>query len=297
MNRRIFFDGIRESIFGGSLNQRQVEGIDGILDAWDDGDWTDLRWLACILGQCWLEVGSDMYPVREGFAASDQEAIAHVSRLHAAGKIKTNYALPDPDTGLAAFGRGLIQLTWIENYIRAGQELGIDLVDNPDLLLEPAVSGKVAVRGCIEGWFRGDKSGRYNCARYFTASKNEWAAARNIVNGDKRGGDLEYRSKLFFHALNKAAQHAPDPVEKPKEGTNIMGFFNNLFGGKGLIRGLVVGLLAVVGIETGMGGELPVVGASGMSFSDMILPILIWFLSERLGIDIPTADGEKKKKG
>lgn len=34
-------------------------------------------------------------------------------------------------------GRGLIQLTWVDNYINAGKYLGFDYVNNPDLLLQP----------------------------------------------------------------------------------------------------------------------------------------------------------------
>lgn len=42
-------------------------------------------------------------------------------------------------------GRGYIQLTGRENYQRAGQALGIDLVNHPELLDKPDVAGKVAV--------------------------------------------------------------------------------------------------------------------------------------------------------
>lgn len=44
-------------------------------------------------------------------------------------------------------GRGIKQLTGKENYQRCGEALGVDLVENPDLLLEPKYAALSA------GWF------------------------------------------------------------------------------------------------------------------------------------------------
>jgi putative chitinase len=42
-------------------------------------------------------------------------------------------------------GRGFIQITGKANYTKAGQALGIDLVNNPDLAAKPDVAAKIAV--------------------------------------------------------------------------------------------------------------------------------------------------------
>ena len=50
-------------------------------------------------------------------------------------------------------GRGYVQLTWEENYLRAGEKVEEDLVSFPDMALQPDIAAAVMFDGMEEGWF------------------------------------------------------------------------------------------------------------------------------------------------
>lgn len=50
----------------------------------------------------------------------------------------------DPGDGYKFRGRGAIQLTGKDNYAAAGKDLGLDLVNNPELAKDPDNAGKIA---------------------------------------------------------------------------------------------------------------------------------------------------------
>jgi hypothetical protein len=77
-------------------------------------------------------------------------------------------------------GRGLTQLTWSENYIAAGKALGIDLIGNPDLALEPNNSVGIFF------WYYTGTSGGSEDIRPF-AEKGDWENVRSIVNKGSSG--------------------------------------------------------------------------------------------------------------
>lgn len=61
-------------------------------------------------------------------------------------------------------GRGLIQITWEDNYRAYGNSVGVDIVNNPDLLLEPEHAVGSAcwffrTKGCFVPADRGDMDG------------------------------------------------------------------------------------------------------------------------------------------
>ncbi len=80
-------------------------------------------------------------------------------------------------------GRGLKQLTGKDNYARCGRDLGIDLVGNPDLLLESMYAAKSA------GWFW-----KVNNLSAF-ADANDIKGMTKKINGGYIG--LEARQALY----------------------------------------------------------------------------------------------------
>ena len=80
-------------------------------------------------------------------------------------------------------GRGYVQITWRENYVKAGKVLGVDFVSKPELLLKSEYAAPIIIEGMLEGWFAGDDKGRHKLSRYITLQKSDFKNARRIVNG------------------------------------------------------------------------------------------------------------------
>lgn len=78
-------------------------------------------------------------------------------------------------------GRGYVQITWRENYAKFSKILGVDLVNNMDLALDPEISAKILVYGMKHGSFTGKK-----LSDYFNSNFADPYGARRIINGSDR---------------------------------------------------------------------------------------------------------------
>jgi hypothetical protein len=126
--------------------------------------------LAYILATAWHE--SRLKPVRECFGKTDAES-RHCIR-------NRSYAVVV--NGHVYYGRGFVQLTWYDNYVRMGKELGVDLASYPDLALQPAIAAQILVVGMVKGMFTGKKLSDY----ISNDGMNDYWNARRIVNGTDR---------------------------------------------------------------------------------------------------------------
>lgn len=163
--------------------------------------------LAYVLATAYHETAFTMKPVRETKASTDAKVKEILTKSWKAGKlpwVKSDY------WSSGFFGRGYVQLTHEANYQRAGQELGVNMVANPSLALDPDTASKVLVVGMLEGWFTGKK-----LADYITLKASDFINARRIVNGTDKASDIAgYASQ--YDALLKAEGYGEE-TSKPVE--------------------------------------------------------------------------------
>lgn len=201
-----FFEAVRSSLFGGSLSQQQVDGINFIIRAWEMFGDGDSRKLAYLLGTAKHETANTMEPVRETLASTDAKAKAILTKSWKAGKLP--WVKSDYWSG-GFFGRGYVQLTHKANYEKAGKALGIDLVKDPSLAMKPVHAAEILVRGCMLGWFTGKR-----LADYITPSTANYVDARRVVNGTDRATLIAGYALQFELAVKKGLA-TPKPAAAP----------------------------------------------------------------------------------
>lgn len=186
IDRRAFFDGIRPDLFGGNLTQDQVSGIDAILDEWGARKLTDLRWLAYMLATTYHETNKTMQPVREAYWLSEDWRRRNLRYY-------------------PWYGRGYVQLTWEENYRKMGRLLGVDLVGNLDLAMDPHIAAAIMFEGMMKADSTvGDFTGK--CLEmYFNDFLDDPVGARRIINGTDKADLIAGYHRGFLTDLQNAS--------------------------------------------------------------------------------------------
>lgn len=202
MDRAKFFAGLRTSLFKGGLTQSQVDGINGILDAFATHGDGKADTLSYALATAYHETGKRMVPVREGFAATDAGARAAVNKLAAkrgANSAVAKYAKPQPPHGHVYYGRGHVQLTWLDNYRGSSKDAGVDLVAHPDKMLDPVISARVLIKGLLDGRWNAKREG----LRHYLDKGNAIEARRTVNVLDKAATIAGYH-RSFLTAVQAA---------------------------------------------------------------------------------------------
>jgi predicted chitinase len=192
-NAASFFRTVRTKLR--SLDQGQVNGLNTLLTAVHGAP---LAHAAYMLATAWHETAKTMQPIREMGGA------AYFTRMYDVGGDRPKLCIANGNTcagdGPRYYGRGYVQLTWKANYARASEKLGVDLVANPDLAMNPALAGRIMRRGMDEGWFSGKRLSDY-LPSVGTATRDEYMAARRIINGVDRSDTVEDYAQTFERAL------------------------------------------------------------------------------------------------
>lgn len=157
----------------------------------------NLNYKAATLAACWpnrfAELGPDKKPKKDEKGKLIPTAVANniagkpelIANLVYSSRMGNGPA--ESGEGWKYRGRGLKQLTGKDNYARCGRDLGLDLVGNPDLLLEPMAAARSA------GWFW-----KANALSAF-ADRNDLEGMTKKINGGLIG--YEKRKALFDKCL------------------------------------------------------------------------------------------------
>lgn len=190
-DRKKFFTGFKAN-FDHTLDQGQVDGIEFLLSQFEsDLLWTtDPRNIAYALATIYHETAGSMQPVEEGY---------YLGKGAKAFQKKLRY--------YPYFGRGYVQLTWKSNYQKAGQALGIDLVQRPELALQKENAFQILTLGMFRGWFsKGNTLGKY-----IHGTTCDYKGARRIINGTDKAALIAGYAKQFEQLLKDSAA-APPPA-------------------------------------------------------------------------------------
>ena len=216
LNRKIFFSIVRTGPFPGKLTQSQVAGMADLLDCWEKFGTDDPRHLSYVLATDFHETGQKMQPVREGFKSSDAAARKYVQRNYG-HKGTSWYCWPTKPYGHVYYGRGDVQNTWLDNYRKMEKILGIPLVKNPDLALDPKISKRIMVEGMLRGVSsKGDFTGKA-LEDYFNEKADDPIGARRIVNGTDKADLIAAYYEEFLEAVLTAQEDAlfEDDLDDP----------------------------------------------------------------------------------
>lgn len=187
-----FYKKIREVGLLKSLTNEQVQSIDTVLNYWDNSGYTDLRWLAYMFGTIYHECARQMIPIEEYGKGHGRP---YGSKLKHSGQ---PYNKPDK----IYYGRGFVQLTWYENYELMSRLIGEDLLNKPELALQPSIATKILFEGMTKGNSSfGDFTGK--CLEmYFNHTTEDWIGARKIINGKDKAQTIANYSQKFLSCLS-----------------------------------------------------------------------------------------------
>jgi putative chitinase len=207
VDRAKFFDAVRHSVFPHRMTQKQVDGMNAILEAWDNSVFTDLRWLAYMFGTTFHETGGEMQPIAErgGYDYCERNYGPNGRRPDTARRMGNVHA----GDGYKYRGRGDVQMTWHNNYERASEITGVDLVNNPDLAMMPDIAAQIMFAGMTDARvifedFNDDKNFSFTgrtLEDYFNDNTEDWYNARRIINGTDHAQMIAETAQDFFAAL------------------------------------------------------------------------------------------------
>lgn len=189
----LFYDWLRDNdMLGPKISGTEFKGCDSITRACATAQFP-LSFTAYCLATAYLETNHQMVPVLEAYWLSSSARLSYYRRMYdplgARPEVAKRLGNTQPGDGAKYPGEGYVELTGRANYAKAGDKLGVDLINHPELALDPVVAAGVMVHGMSEGWFTGKRLVDY-LPETGQASEEQFVPARKIINGTDRAADI-----------------------------------------------------------------------------------------------------------
>lgn len=158
--------------------------------------------IAYILATTQWETAQTFRPVRESYWWDNQHGFEKAEKMRQSHANIGRY--------FPYYGRGYVQITWRTNYEKYSKILDIDLVNNPDLAMQPETALFILVHGFKTGTFTGRK-----LADYIDRDKTNFLKARRCINGSDKAKEIEAIAHDFLTQLDAEKSLLKPDSESP----------------------------------------------------------------------------------
>jgi predicted chitinase len=176
INRKLFYEKLKVNLFT-KFTQLQVDGIEAILNEIEAQGVTDPLHQAYIFATAY----------HEAYDVKNKLRIVPIIESGGPRYLRSKKYFP-------FYGRGYVQLTWGYNYKKYSDLLKIDLIKNPDKVLDVKISAFILVHGMRTGSFTGKKLSNYKT----------FAPMRRIINGIDKASLIASIANHFLVAISNS---------------------------------------------------------------------------------------------
>lgn len=195
LNKDKFFSGYKKQ-FNEKLTQSQVDGINFLLDKFSLEKDLSLDEVAYMFATVKHECANTYQPITE------YGGIKYFDKYDTGKLAKQLGNTPEKDgDGFKFRGRGFVQITGYYNYNKFSIILTTNLVDDPDLVLDPDIAFRIMVYGMKNGTFTGKKFSDFKVPTglYFTG-------CRKIINGQDEASLIAGYATKFLKILKSSVE-------------------------------------------------------------------------------------------
>ena len=189
-------------MLGPKISDDEFEGCDNIIQACARDGWP-VSYTAYALATAYHETAHTMQPIKELGGESYFFRMYDIrgNRPKVARQLGNIIA----GDGAKFPGRGYVQLTGRDNYVKATKVLrdmgyDVDLVANPDLAMDPLYAAIIMVTGMRDGWFTTRKISD-DLPRRGPATLGQFVLSRDVINGKDKDDEIAAYSVDWQKAL------------------------------------------------------------------------------------------------